>query len=111
MHEMSITQGIIDICEQHAGNRRVLSLDVEIGELGSIVPEAVEFCFEACSRGTLLEGARLNIIRIPGRGHCLDCGADTPLTASFESCSSCGGYLVTIQAGEELRVREIEVEE
>ena len=57
MHEMSITQGIIDICEKHAGGRRVLSVDVEIGELSSVVPEAVEFCFEACSQGTLLEGA------------------------------------------------------
>jgi len=111
MHEMSITQGIIDICEQHAGGRRVLSLDVEIGELSSVVPDAVEFCFEACSRGTLLEGARLNIVRIPGRGHCLDCGADTPLTAAFGSCARCGGYRVTIEAGEEMRVREIEVDE
>ena len=111
MHEMSITQGIIDICEQHAGGRRVLSLDVEIGELSSVVPEAVEFCFEACSRGTLLEGARLNIVRIPGRGHCLDCGVDTPLATAFGSCASCGGYLVTIKAVEEMRVREIEVDE
>ena len=111
MHEMSITQGIIEICEQHAGGRRVLSLDVEIGELSSVVPDAVEFCFEACSRGTLLEGARLNIVRIPGRGHCLDCGTDTPLTAVFGSCARCGGYRVTIEAGEEMRVREIEIDE
>ncbi len=111
MHEMSITQGIIDICEQHAGGRRVLSLDVEIGELSGVVPEAIEFCFEACSQGTLLEGARLNIMRIPGRGRCRDCGADTPLTALFGACTGCGGYRVTMEAGEEMRVREIEVDE
>jgi hydrogenase nickel incorporation protein HypA/HybF len=111
MHEMSITQGIIEICEQHAGGRRVLSLNVEIGELSSVVPDAVEFCFEACSRGTLLEGARLNIVRVPGRGHCLDCATDTPLTTAFGSCTRCGGYRVTIESGEEMRVREIEVDE
>jgi len=111
MHEMSITQGIIDICEQHAGGRRVLSLDVEIGELSDVVPEAIEFCFEACSQGTLLEGARLNIVRIPGRGHCQDCGADTPLTTLFGACTRCGGYRVTMEAGDEMRVREIEVDE
>ena len=66
MHEMSITQGIIDLCLQHAGGRRVNSLEVEIGELSSVVPEAIEFCFEACSRDTLLEGAELVIVRIPG---------------------------------------------
>ncbi|MDA8429621.1 MAG: hydrogenase maturation nickel metallochaperone HypA [Geobacteraceae bacterium] len=111
MHEMSITQGIIDICESHAGGRRVLAIDVEIGELSSVVPDAVAFCFEACSQGTLLQGARLNFIRIPGRGRCLDCGADTPLAAIFGACQSCGGFRVTIVAGEEMRVREIEVDE
>ncbi|MDA8415116.1 MAG: hydrogenase maturation nickel metallochaperone HypA [Desulfobacteraceae bacterium] len=109
MHEMSITQGIIDICEKHAGGRRVLSVDIEIGELSSVVPDAVQFCFEACSQGTLLQGAHLNIIRVPGCGHCMDCGADTPLAALFGACRSCGGYRVTIVSGEEMRVREIEV--
>ena len=63
MHEMAITQGIIDLCLEHAVGRRIHSIDVEIGELSSVVPEAVEFCFEACSRDTLLEGARLVISR------------------------------------------------
>jgi hydrogenase nickel incorporation protein HypA/HybF len=111
MHEMSITQGIIDICEQCAGGRRVLSLEVEIGDLSGVVPEAIEFCFEACSRGTLLECARLDILRVPGRGHCLECGADMLLTTAFDACRSCGGYRVSIEAGEEMRVKEIEVEE
>lgn len=111
MHELSITQGIIDICEKHASGRRVLSLDVEIGDLSGVVPDAIEFCFEACSRGTALEGASLNIIRIPGKGHCQDCGADTELSAVFGACSHCGSYLVTIKTGEEMRVKEIEVDE
>jgi hydrogenase nickel incorporation protein HypA/HybF len=111
MHEMSITQGIIDICEKNAGGRRVLSVDVEIGELSSVVPDAVEFCFEACSQGTLLQGSRLTIRRIPGRGHCQTCGADIPLSSLYDACPSCGEYLVSITAGEEMRVREIEVED
>ena len=111
MHEMSITQGIIELCEKHSGGRRVLSVDVEIGELSSVVPDAIEFCFEACSQGTLLEGARINIIRIVGSGHCLDCDADTPLTALFGACQHCGGYQVTVVSGEEMRVREIEVDD
>jgi len=111
MHEMSITQGIIDLCIEHAGGRRVRSLEVEIGELGSVVPEAIEFCFEACSRETLLEGARLNIIRVPGTGQCQECGKDTPLTELYAPCSHCGSNRVTVVAGEELRVREIEVDD
>ena len=111
MHEMSITQGIIELCLDHAGGRRVRSLDVEIGELSSVVPEAIEFCFEACSRETQLEGARLNIIRIPGIGQCLDCHQETPLSELYGSCRVCGSNRVSIVTGEELRVREIEVDD
>jgi len=111
MHEMSITLGIIDICERHAGGHRVLSLDVEIGELSGVVPEAVEFCFEACSQGTSLEGSRLNIIKIPANGYCKDCGSDTQMSSLFDACKHCGGYRVVLITGEEMRVREIEVDE
>lgn len=111
MHEMAITQGIIDLCLEHAGGRQVRSLEVEIGELSSVVPDAIEFCFEACSCETLLEGARLTIIRIPGRGQCQECAQETPLTELYGSCRYCGGNRVVIVAGEEMRVREIEVDD
>lgn len=111
MHEMSITQGIIEICEKHAGGRRVLAIDVEIGELSSVVPDAVLFCFEACSQGTLLEGARITISRPPGMGLCMDCGSETTLTAMFGACQKCGGFRVSIISGEEMRVKEIEVDD
>lgn len=110
MHEMSITEGIIEICQQHAVGKKVVSLDVEIGMLSSVVPEAVEFCFEACSAGTLLEGAVLNIIRVPGVGRCMECAAETAIDSLYAPCSSCGGYRLQIVSGEEMRVREIEVE-
>ncbi len=111
MHEMSITQGIIDLCLQYAGGRRVMALEVEIGQLSGVVPEAVEFCFEACSRGTLLEDARMTITRIAGRGLCQECGAETDLEELFAGCGSCGSHRVRITAGQELRVTEIEIED
>lgn len=111
MHEMSITQGIIELCLEHANGRRILSLDVEIGELSSMVPEAIEFCFEACSQETLLEGAQLNIIRIPGVGLCMECRKETALPELYGSCQHCGSNRVSVVSGEELRVREIEVDD
>lgn len=110
MHELSITQGVVDICERNAGGRRVISVTLEIGELSGVVPEAVEFCFEACARETLLDGARLVIERVSGRGSCGGCGAEFPLAALIQPCPACGGYGVDILSGEELRVRELEVE-
>ena len=111
MHEMSIAQGIIDLCLEHSGGRRILSLYVEIGKLSSVVPESIEFCFDACSRETLLEGAELNIINIPGMGDCTDCGRETLLTELYGSCQHCGSNHLIIKTGEELRVREIEIDD
>lgn len=111
MHEMSITQEIIEICLKHACGKKVRSLDVEIGELSSVVPEAIEFCFEACSIGTSLEGAQLNIIRVPGIGLCRGCGTQTHLQQLYDACSKCGSFSVEIVSGEEMRVKEIEIDD
>jgi hydrogenase nickel incorporation protein HypA/HybF len=80
-----------------------------IGELSGVLPESVTFCFEACSRGTLLEGARLVIERIAGTACCQSCGAEFAVAACYDPCPACGSNAVEITAGEELRVREMEV--
>ncbi len=110
MHELSITQGVVDICEKSAVGRRVIGVTLEIGELSGVVPEAVEFCFAACTEGTALEGAELVIQRIAGQGRCAGCGIDFPIRAYHDPCPACGGYGVAVVAGTELRVRELEVE-
>jgi hydrogenase nickel incorporation protein HypA/HybF len=110
MHEMSITESIVTICEQNAGGRRVVSVSLEIGQLSGIMPEAVEFCFEACTRDTLLEGADLRIERVPAVARCLDCRRESGVTSWFDACPGCGGYRMELLSGEELRVKELEVE-
>jgi hydrogenase nickel incorporation protein HypA/HybF len=100
---------MVQICEKYAGGRKILSVTVEIGELSGMVPESVEFCFDACTRDTLMEGAWLVIERIPGRGRC-DCGVESPLHTYYDPCPACGGCALTVTAGEELSVRELEVE-
>lgn len=109
MHELSLTQSMVGICGERAVGRRVLSVTIEIGDLSGVIPAAVEFCFDACTRGTVLEGARLIIQQVPGRGRC-SCGAESALSAYCDSCHACGGFGLTVIAGEELRVREMEVE-
>jgi len=110
MHEMSITQGIVEICQQNAGGRRVTEVVLEVGALSGVIPDAVEFCFSACTAGTLLDGARLVIEEIPGKGECGSCHAVFPVKAYYDPCPSCGSYGVRIVSGEELRVKELDVE-
>lgn len=110
MHEMSITQSVVEICEGHAQGRRVTEVVLEIGALSGVVPDSVEFCFEACTKGTLLDGARLCIVTIPGVGRCAGCGGEAPVASLFDPCPSCGGFALELVSGEELRVRELLLE-
>jgi len=70
----------------------------------------VEFCFEACSKGSLLESSRLLIDRIPGRGKCRDCGLEIEIDPLTFSCPACNALGLERLAGEELRIKELEVD-
>lgn len=109
MHELSITQGIIEICLQHAASRHITSVEVEIGVLSGVDPEAVAFCFEASTRETPMHGARLRISEVPATGSCQECGHDFRLLSLYDACPQCSSYRVTVMTGDEMRVREIEV--
>jgi hydrogenase nickel incorporation protein HypA/HybF len=113
MHEMSLAQSILEILEEaarreHAG--RVRSVWLELGALSAVDPEAMEFCFDAVTRGTVAEGARLNIEIIPGRALCLHCGESVPIARRDDACPLCGRYQMQVADGAQLRVRELEVE-
>lgn len=113
MHELGITQSIVEIANRAAraqGATHVSSVTVEIGALSGVVPDAVEFCFEACSVGTLLQGSRLEIRFIPGLGRCLSCGAEFTLDNQTFACPVCGALAPERLAGEELRVIELEID-
>lgn len=111
MHEMSITQSVVELCEEHAKGRKVLTVVLQIGALSGVVPESVEFCFEACTKGTALDGARLEIEQIAGEGRCPLCGALGPVDTLFDPCSACGAFGLELVCGEELRVKEIEIDD
>jgi hydrogenase nickel incorporation protein HypA/HybF len=111
MHELAITQSIVAICLENAAGRKVLSVEIEVGELSGVVPEALEFCFEACSSGTLLENARLEIIKTAGEGRCIGCSEIFGRDSLFAPCPVCGGYMIEQLRGEELRIRELEVDD
>jgi hydrogenase nickel incorporation protein HypA/HybF len=113
MHEMTLTESIVEIAVDAAtkqGASRVRRVFVDVGALSHVEPEALLFCFEAVSAGTIAEGAELDIARIPGEGRCTDCGKAIPLSERFALCPECGSPRVRMTAGDDLRVREIEVD-
>lgn len=109
MHELSIMRDVINICEENAGGAQIKTVTVEIGELSGIVPDALEFCFDTCVKGTLLENAKLVINVISPQVRCKTCGALFGARAFFDSCPECNSNDIEILFGEELRVKELEV--
>ena len=110
MHELSISQAIVETANRHAGARRVVSVRVAIGALRQVLPGSLRFHFEIVSRGTACEGALLDTLLVPARMRCA-CGEEWELADVCFTCPRCGGAEVTVVSGEELCVDSIEVEE
>ena len=108
MHELAITQSVVDAVLDKTGDRPVTTVRVKVGRLAGVVPEAMRFCFELVTAGTTLEGARLEIEQPPGRAHCRTCGDDFGLTDLILLCP-CGSADVEVTTGRELQVSSVEV--
>ena len=112
MHEMSIAQSIVEIVEdvrREHGDPRVEKVFVTIGKLVGIVPDSLEFSFQAITAGTRLDGAELVIEKVPIRARCRGCDHTFEVESFVFRCERCEGTSLEIVAGNELVVREIEV--
>ncbi len=110
MHELSITRSVVAIVSERAVGQRVTRVRLEIGRLSAIVPDAIRFCFDICAQGTPAQGATLEIIEIPGVGRCDACGSEASLVVPAGRCVACGAGRLKVLSGEELNIKEMEVE-
>jgi hydrogenase nickel incorporation protein HypA/HybF len=108
MHEMAITQSVVDAVCEHAAGRHVHSVRVEVGALCAVVPDSMQFCFGLAAEGTVADGARLDLDVQPGAARCRTCGAEFDLTDLILLCP-CGSADVEVLAGRELRILSMEV--
>jgi hydrogenase nickel incorporation protein HypA/HybF len=111
VHELSIAGAIVAVAERHAAGRRVHALDVRVGALRQVVPEALEFAFEVVAQGSALDGAELRIETVPASGRCSHCGASAELHGFPFACTACGSLDVELEGGEELLVESIDVDD
>jgi len=112
MHEMALAESMLGIVEDTArrnGGSRVTTVRLEIGALSHVEPDALRFCFDAVTRGSLAERAVLEIITTPGRAWCMPCGDTVDLARLGEACPRCGSFQLQVAAGDEMRVSEIEI--
>jgi len=108
VHELALTESVVQMVRERLGDQRVVRVRLEIGRMMAVVPDAMRFCFDVCSRGTSLDGARLEIAEIAARARCRTCGVERELQDALPLCA-CGSADVEIAAGNELRIKEVEV--
>lgn len=112
MHEMSLAEGIRSIVLDQArdhGFSRVTVLRLEIGRFASVEKPALEFAFDVVMRGSPAEGARLEMLDLPGQAMCYDCMKPVEIDHRLDPCPLCGGGRLIPQGGDEMRIKDMEV--
>jgi hydrogenase nickel incorporation protein HypA/HybF len=113
MHELAVTQSILDISLRHAQKvnaKRIVTINLVIGRFSSIVDDSVQFYWDMIAEGTIAKGAQLHFDRIPAEMKCLDCGQVFEPDDRTFACPECLSPKVRITKGDELRVDSIDVE-
>ena len=111
MHELMVTESILEITLRHAreaGAIQVTELYLVIGNLASVVDDSVQFYWDFISEGTIAEGATLHFQRIPAELLCQACG-HTYSPEEDLTCPACQSSNVRIVAGQEFYLETIEV--
>jgi len=110
---MSLCESILQVLEQSAvtqGYARVKTVWLEIGELSAVEPAAMRFGFDLVTRGSLADGARLEIVKLPGQAWCMQCAKTVRVKQRFDECPDCGSHQLQVTGGEEMRIKELEVD-
>ena len=113
MHELSLAENILQLIEDAAAAQpfhRVKTVWLEIGQLACVEQESLRFFFAVVTEDSIARQAKLEIIGIAGQAVCQECHRTFPVAAYHETCPHCGCSALQITQGEEMRIRELEVE-
>lgn len=112
MHEMSLCEGIRQVIEDQAKAHEIKAVKrvrVEIGRFSGVEKPALEFAFDVVMRGSVAEGAALEMIDLPGRAMCYDCMKEVEIDDRLAPCPDCSGGKLMPVSGDEMRIKDLEV--
>lgn len=110
MHEIGVLIEIVENVEKIARENEVTEIQtlvLQVGELSSMVPRYLVSLYDGATKGTLLEGSRLEIEVIPANGLCHGCNKVYHLTTSKGVCPHCQSEGYEILGGKEFMIKEI----
>ena len=122
MHEVSISHAIADLVLKESEKqeaKKILLIELEIGELSLLNPEQIEFWLKLAFEKTPASEAELKIETVKPEIHCASCGYTGTLESKDDplchflipvfQCPKCGSGEITVQRGKECRVKRIEI--
>jgi hydrogenase nickel incorporation protein HypA/HybF len=113
VHELSLVAGLFDTLEETVREHRaakVTMVRLKVGKLSGVVPDLLVSAFDAYKKGTVADGARLEVVEVPVRLRCRDCGGEKMDAEGEFACLACGARNVEILEGRDLLVERIELE-
>ncbi len=114
MHELPITQNVLEITLRHAkeaGGGKITNIYLVVGRLSAVVDKSVQFYWDIISEDTPAQGARLHFRHTPIQLECLDCGTFFEPEEMTYICTACGGIHIRVAGGDELCLEAIDVEQ
>jgi hydrogenase nickel incorporation protein HypA/HybF len=114
MHESSIAHSILEIVDEQCrekGCSTVESISVRLGRATGVMPESLQFAFDALKEPTVAKNAKLNIEIVPVGGDCRACNRafDVPDAQYIFECPLCGSTSFEISRGREMEIDEMEM--
>lgn len=113
MHELALTQGIIDIVlseQKRQGFERVLEISLKVGEFSGVIPQCIREFFPIAAEKSPAKDAQLAIETVPAVFDCMDCGHKGDADRKNACCALCGSTAIKMTSGREFYVESIKVE-
>jgi hydrogenase nickel incorporation protein HypA/HybF len=113
MHELPITESILEIALRHARQanaRRVTTIYLVIGQMATIIDDSVQFYWDIIAKDSIAEGAQLLFKRIPASIQCQVCSLRYSPNQDDFSCPDCGSSKIKVVSGDEFYLEAIDVE-
>ncbi|MCE5208872.1 MAG: hydrogenase maturation nickel metallochaperone HypA [Chloroflexi bacterium] len=112
MHELSVTESILDIATTHAIKaeaKKVSDINIVIGQLSTIVDDSVQFYWDIISKDTICDSSQLHFERRDAVFLCQDCNKEFTPGREIKPCPNCGSINLKILSGEEFYLDSIEI--
>jgi hydrogenase nickel incorporation protein HypA/HybF len=110
MHELSLTQNLLDLALKHAESKKILSVNLLMGQFSDEREESIQFYWDELANGTPAQGARLHFEHVDAEMKCLQCATVFHPEDETSLCPSCQSHRLQLISGDDVRLQSIDVE-